>query len=207
MKSFYVCLTNLSIISSTSQKGHLNEMKKLPVIADGPRIFEIWKKTLIYWLSNDKNKVYLATPFLDKDILKEFLDIFLKGKASIGNFFVREECCEIYDEKTKVKSRLKFQEIWKEIIKTFSDEDKKILIEKVWPNMQVKKGINYFHAKFIGCVNTTTGVAEVLLTSANFNTTHFRPYTNGGKNHDSIGFHRMLKAEFEEKILNPISQL
>ena len=186
-------------------------MKKLPLVADGPNIFEICVQTLLFWLSSPHNEVFLVTPFLDEDILKEFLDIVKKKNATakIGKIFIREVCAEEWVHSEKKKRKVNFNEIEEKIKKEYRKIDEDLLnvfTEKVLPNIiKIKGETNYFHAKFIACVNKRK--AEVLLTSANFSKTHFSVWEDGRYNHESLGYHRMSKKKFIDNLLLPIEQL
>lgn len=187
-------------------------MEKLPLVAEGPIIFEIWQQTLLFWLSSRHNIIYLVTPFLDEYILKEFLYIVKKKNATakIGKIFIREKCAEEWDPEKEMKRKVTFNEIEEKIKKECRTHDKDLLAvftEKVLPNIfQIKT--NYFHAKFIACVNTKTDEAEVLLTSANFNETHFCEWKNGQCNRDSLGYHHGIsRDDFEENLISPIELL
>ena len=175
-------------------------MEYLPVVEAGPRVFKIWKSTLLFWLSSSQNEVYLVSPFLDEDILEEFLDIVLKKEetANIGFVFVREKCYK----------SLTFKKIWASTIGNYSTREKKVLgktvLSKVW---EVKTEISYFHAKFIGCVNTETREAEVLLTSANFTKDHFKKYSGGKQNNESLSYHKMETAEFRKRFIEPMKEI
>ena len=187
-------------------------MDNLPLFARGPKIFEIWKKTLLFWLSFRRHVVFLVTPFLDEDILKEFLDIVKTKRetAKLGWFFVREECHEtlVIENGKKTKKIVHFKEIWENSTRHYDKEDKKFFDEKVFPLfIAIKKETNYFHGKLIGCVNRKTDKAEVLQTSANFNEIHFRIWKNGKCNHDSLGYHRMSKKKFKKNLLRPMEKL
>lgn len=184
-------------------------MEKLPLIARGPEIFDIWKKTLLFWLSRPQNVIYLVTPFLDEDILGEFLDIVKTKKetANLGHFFVRETCHEIWVNNYG-KQKKNFTEVWNNITLNFNEEDKKFFNDVVLPRFtEIKRETNYIHAKFIGCENMETDEAEVLLTSANFNATHFREYRYGNCNHDSVGYHMISKEKFRKGLISPIINL
>ena len=87
----------------------------------------------------------------------------------------------------------------------FRGHDKQIIEEKVLVNIKaIEKEKMNFHVKFIGCVNTETANAEVLLTSANFTTQRFKAWKGTKTNHDSLSYHKMSKAEFEQKFIDPI---
>ena len=172
-------------------------MKKLPLVAKGPNIYDICRKTLLFWLSSRHNKVYLVSPFLDEYFLKQFLYIIKKNEATanIGKIFIREECADEWVRGFKKKRKVKFNEILDRLTKPWKD----FFSEKLSRDfIQIKGETNYFHCKFMACVNTKTSTAEVLLTSANFNETHFTIWDNGDCNHDSLGYHKMSKEKFEK---------
>ena len=175
-------------------------MEYLPVVESGPRVFKILKSTLLFWLSNSHNVVYLVSPFLDKDILKEFLEIVIKKDetAKIGFLLVREPCCK----------GLTLKKIWDSTIKKYNDGIKAFLTQTVFSKASgIKKETSYFHAKFIGCINTTTGVAEVLVTSANFTKQHLKKYSDGRQNNESLSYHKMKKAEFRKRFIEPMKEI
>ena len=66
---------------------------------------------------------------------------------------------------------------------------------------------NYFHAKFIGCINTEYEKAEVVLTSANFTSNHFGKFKSGGQNYDSISYHDMSAEDFKTRFIYPLTRL
>lgn len=177
-------------------------MGHLPVVENGPRVFRIWKNTLLFWLSSRENKVYLVSPFLDQDILKEFLDIVLRKRetANIEFFYVREKCQDDFT----------FQRIKDNTLGQYSSTDQNFLKETVFLKAHgITPKISYFHAKFIGCENTETGEAEVLLTSANFTKKHFKRYIDGVHtcNNESLSYHQMKKAEFHKKFIQPMKEI
>lgn len=209
-KSVWRLHKKISIIFSTSQwnqDDYQTEMNKLPLVAEGPKFFEIWEKTLLFWLTSSHNKVYLVTPFLDECILKEFLYIVKKKNATaqIGKIIIREECDEEYVRSINKKRKVKFSEI-EEKIKRECRDLFIVFTEKVLPNIVQKKAY-YFHTKYIACVNSKTSTAEVLLTSANFNKNHLKRWDDGRCNRDSIGYHRISKEEFQKNIFHPIDTL
>ncbi|XP_078339721.1 uncharacterized protein LOC144627240 [Crassostrea virginica] len=189
--------------SEWNEEEYQTEMEKLPLLAEGPKVFEIWQKTLLFWFSSRHNEVYLVTPFLDKNILEEFLDIVKKKEATarIGKIFIREKCDETYTV-WQGKIKLKFENISKNL----KNDD--LFAKKVSGKIvQIKEEINYFHEKFIACVNSKTSTAEVLLTSANFNTNHLTRWENGKCNHDSVAYHLISKEKFYKNFINPLTDL
>lgn len=185
------------------------ESFRLPAIVGGhTEVYETWKETLSFWLSSSNNKVYMATPFLHLEYLEEFLDIVWENKetANIGKIFVREEC----DNKTGMK----FHEMLNATIdkyKLFPEKQtlfcKEVLLKA--PDMTTRP--NYFHAKFIGCINTENEKAEVLLTSANFTGDHFDEFTyrnsdETGQNYESIAYHDMSAEEFMRNFIKPMTR-
>ena len=178
-------------------------MECLPAIEAGPRVFQIWKSTLLFWLSSSQNEIYLVSPFLDQHILKDFLDIVLKKKetANIGFVLVRKNC----------NYQQKFKDIWTRTIDEYEcEEDKKFLTQTVLSKaFGIDPKINYFHAKFIACVNTETREAEVLLTSANFTFQNFRRYMDGRHswNHDFLAYHKMKRAIFRKRFIQPMIEI
>ena len=135
---------NIFSTSQWNEKKYQTEMEKLPLVAEGPKIFEIWQHTLLFWLSSRHNIIYLVTPFLDECILKEFLYIVKKKNATakIGKIFIREKCAEEWDPEKKKKRKVTFNEIEEKIKKECRKRDKDLLdvfTEKVLPNIfQIK---------------------------------------------------------------------
>lgn len=178
------------------------ESYRLPAIVGGhTEVYETWKKTLSFWLSSGNNEVYMASPFLEQDYLKNILDIVCKRKttAKIGKIFVRENCDK--------ESKKKFHVMLEESITTYNAEEQKFLREEVLLKAPMTTGPNYFHAKFIGCINTENEKAEVLLTSANFTSNHFSRYRKGGQNYESISYHDMSAEDFKTRFIDPLTML
>lgn len=158
---------------------------KVPVILPGKQIYPLWTKLLERWLSNSALEVYLASPFIDIKRLKNICEIAIKNPtANIKAFYVRDDD-NPNDIAKQVEKNLKGYE--------------GVINEKVFKKLRIanteKK--QYFHAKFIGCTDGTD--AWVLLTSANFKYSHF-DYDNP----DWVVYNKMTKAEFDERVIDPI---
>ena len=186
------------------------ESLRLPAIVGGhTEVYETWKNTLSFWLSSGNNKVYMATPFFHLVYLEEFLNIVWEKRrtANIGEIFVREEC-------NKKRGR-KFHEMLNTTINKYDlfPEKQTLFLREVLlkaPEMTTKP--NYFHAKFIGCINTENEKAEVLLTSANFTGDHLDKFTykytrETGQNYESISYHDMSAYDFMRRFIEPLSNL
>ena len=185
------------------------ENRRLPAIVGGhTEVHEMWIQTLLFWLSSSNNEVYIATPFFDLKYLREFLDIVWERRstANIGRIFVRENCD---------RNGRQFHEMLNTTIENYrsNPEKQSLLRDKVQPKVpEMTTSPNYFHAKFIGCVNKENEKAEVLLTSANFTGDHFDEFTNEntnvtGQNYESIAYHDMSADDFMRKFIQPLSNL
>ena len=177
------------------------ESVRLPAIVGGHTgVFKIWKETLSFWLSSNNNEVYIASPFLEQAYLKVFLDIVSRRKttAKIGKIFIRENC----DKKSE------FHKMLKETIEDYTPEEQMFLRENVFFKApMITTDTNYFHAKFIGCINTENKKAEVLLTSANFTSNHFGPFRRARQNYESISYHDMSAKDFIKRFIQPLTSL
>ena len=177
------------------------ESFRLPAIVSGHNVvYETWKQTLFFWLSSDNNEVYMATPFFDLDRLQEFLDIvwIQRRTAKIGKIFVREECTK----------GTEFHKMLEEAIKEYDAEKQELLRKEVLLKAPVMTtDPKYFHAKFIGCINTENEKAEVLLTSANCTSHHFSKFFTGGENYESISYHDMSAENFKTRIIYNLIKL
>lgn len=176
---------------------------RLPKIAGGyTEVHEIWSQTLSFWLSSGNNEIYMATPFFDERYLGEFLDIVRTRRrtANIRKIFVRERSANNRD--------YTFHGELERIINRYNDDEQNFLRENVLsnaPEMATHHG--YFHAKFIGCVNTETQKAEVLLTSANFNSQSFTDFGDNVQNFETIVYHDMSANEFNTRLIQPLIRL
>lgn len=178
-------LRNVSVKSNEQTLDDQLTGLKVPVILPGKQIYSLWTKLLEKWLSNSALEVYLASPFIDLKRLINICDIVIKHPtANIKAFYVRD------DDKP--------HDIAKKVVEKLRDHEKDIN-EKVFEKLRIantqKK--QYFHAKFIGCADKTD--AWVLLTSANFKYSHF-DYDNP----DWVVYHKMTKAEFDKRVIDPI---
>lgn len=162
----------------------LNDLK-VPKILPGKKIYLLWKKLLERWLSNSASEVYLASPFIDFKRLNHICKIVIENPtANIKAFYVRDDD-NPHDIAKQVKKNLRGRE--------------GVINEKVFEKLRIANTTKkqYFHAKFIGCTDKTD--AWVLLTSANFKYSNF-DYDNP----DWVVYHKMTKAEFHERVIDPI---
>ena len=179
------------------------ESFRLPAIVGGhTEVYETWKETLSFWLSSGNNEVYMATPFFGLEYLQEFLSIVCEKRktANIGKIFIRKNCDK--------DSEKEFHVMLLETIKKCRSEERMFLLQNVFfkaPPMTTKG--DYFHAKFIGCINTENEKAEVLLTSANFTSYHFSEFSNERQNYESISYHDMSAEDFKTRFIHPLTRL
>ena len=175
----------------------------MPKIAGGfTEIYQMWCQTLFFWLSSGNNEVYLATPFFDYTYLNKFLYIVLQRSrtANIRKIFVRETSAN--------NPGYEFHRELERILPGYPTRDQNFLRENVLsnaPEMATHHG--YFHAKFIGCVNIETEKAEVLLTSANFNSQSFSDFGDNVQNFETIVYHDMSANEFNTRLIQPLIRL
>lgn len=162
----------------------LNDLK-VPKILPGKNIYFLWKKLLERWLSNSASEVYLASPFIDCQRLLDICSIVIKSpKANIKAFYVRDD-----DKPDNIITQ----------IEKMPRGDKKVIDKYVFKTLRIaeKAKKQFFHAKFIGCTNGSD--AWALLTSANFKHGHFEK-----DQLDWVVYHKMTKAEFHERVIDPI---
>ncbi|OWF34479.1 hypothetical protein KP79_PYT03474 [Mizuhopecten yessoensis] len=157
-------------------------------VLDGPTVvYTLWKDLLDFWFSNQDNKVYLVTPFLDEDRLLEIFKSVLEHKSTayLEAFYVRKKCC---DGITK-------EVLFKKAEEKLTSKEKDLIKEK---GIKLTETPKRFHAKFMACVNN--GDAEVLVTSANFQASHFE-----WNNLETVIFLTMTETEFKDRYLNAIA--
>ncbi|OWF42190.1 uncharacterized protein LOC110461445 [Mizuhopecten yessoensis] len=157
-------------------------------VLDGPTVvYPLWKSLLDCWFSNQTNKVYLATPFLDTVRLSDVCHLVLKHKltANLEAFYVRQNCdhkLQISDVKRNTQNRLE-------------PKDQVFIEYKVYN--RIVYPLKKFHTKFLACVSK--GQAQVVVTSANFHADHFH-----FPNLESVQFLTMTEAEFIHRYLRTI---
>lgn len=128
----------------------------------------------------------MASPFIDFKRLNKICEIVIKNPtANIKAFYVRDD-----DNPENIARQVEKNLVGHE----------GVINEKVFNKLRIantKKKHQYFHAKFIGFTDKTD--AWVLLTSANFKYSNF-DYDNP----DWVVYHKMTKAEFHKRVIDPI---
>lgn len=157
-------------------------------VLDGPTVvYPLWKDLLDHWFSNQANKVYIATPFLDTVRLMDICQSVLQHKltANLEALYVRKNC----------DHKLQISDLRRNVQNQLEPKDQVFIEYKVYS--RIVYPLKRFHAKFMACVNN--GQAQVMATSANFHADHFH-YPNL----DSVLFLTMSEAEFTHRYLRTI---
>ena len=167
----------------------LNKLRTCCVRDGSTYIYKLWQSILYYWFSDPDCRVYLVTPFLDSHRLADICHIILQHKltANLDAVYVRQQC----DRERKI------HEVKRDTVKQFKDAKDQMFIEhKIFSNIIYP--MKRFHAKFMACVKA--GVAQVLVTSANFHADHFEH-----SNMETVHFQTMSEARLINKFLGPIN--
>lgn len=157
-------------------------------VQHGPEyIYILWKCLLEQWFKDATNRVYIVTPQLDVDRLKDICQLVLKNRltANLEALYVHQKCDlveNIGDVKRSVQT-------------SFPSKDQVFIEYKIYSNIVYP--LAPFQCKFIACINN--GKVKVLQTSANFHADHFVK-----DNVDTVSFHQMTKDEFHQRFLKPI---
>ncbi|XP_033735719.1 uncharacterized protein LOC117324153 isoform X2 [Pecten maximus] len=174
-------------LDNLEEEGLSSQLEKLKqgCVLDGPTvIYPLWKDLLNHWFSNQANKVYIATPFIDTARLLDICQLVLKHKltANLEAFYVRLNC----------DHKLQISDIRRNAQNQLEPKDQVFIEYKVYNRFVYP--LKRFHAKFLACVNN--GQAQVMVTSASFHADHFH-----SPNLESVLFLTMSEAEFTHRYL------
>lgn len=176
-----------------------------PVLAEGPDIYKLWKGLFRRFLdtNNCRCTVYVVTPYVDSEIMKDIYKIVLDAESSTKILmFVRIRCNTYGNEdinavKENAKKKLGLVESKRDVI-----------IDKVDKNIRIPP--HTFHAKFLGLLdarNETNSGAKVLVTSANCTVWHYKSFPKDGLcNLDSVAYNEMSVGNFEKHFVRPLQR-
>ena len=163
---------------------------RTPCIKSGcSYIYKIWKALLSHWFKLEGSKIYIASPFLDNGRINDIIKFALhpSSKGMLEKFIVRKKNDKNDLEVEKYRAELLSPEL-----KTRYPE----IMERVYSKMEQPP--QTFHCKFIAVIKSN-GVAEMLVTSANFQASHFEC-----ENMESIFYSTMSGTDFMAKFINPL---
>ncbi|CAG2209035.1 unnamed protein product [Mytilus edulis] len=157
-------------------------------VQHGPEyIYILWKSLLEQWFKDADNRVYIVTPQLDVDRLKDVVQLVLDQRltANLEALYVHQKC-DLIQNIGDVKATVQ---------KQYPSKDQVFIEYKIYSNIIYP--LAEFQCKFIACIKK--GKVTVLQTSANFHADHFVK-----ESVDTVSFHRMSKDEFHQRFLKPI---
>ncbi|CAH1792591.1 unnamed protein product [Owenia fusiformis] len=184
---------NSELMSRESVHRQLESLNQVGGIKDGPTyIYKLWKSLLDMWISTEGNKVYIVSPFMDADRLADVAEICMNNAWTANNLtaiYARRIC-----DGERTISDLK-----RDVLTYYNQDEKKKLFVEYKVFSKIIYPVKTFHAKFIA--TTKDGMADVLVTSANFHGSHFVR-----SNMETVFFVRMTEQEFLENYINPIKE-
>ncbi len=158
-------------------------------------MYKAWRSLLRRWFETDATQIYVATPRLDAQRLRDVVDCFIGGK-------LRDNLAGIFLQHRRDGGKT-VGEMKKSVVDSHKDNTGlQIAIEhyiyrKIF---QLKEG--EIEARFIAGVSEVTGMAEVLVTCADFTGSSFR-----AGNAVSAQFLTMAAVTFERNYLAAIESL
>jgi len=181
---------NIKPVKNDALDYKLKEISRTFSVKDGiSYVYPLWKELLDRWFSNKKREVYIVSPFLDPERLRDVCQLMLKNQAdNLALFYVRNKChwkkCLPFVEDAVLNA-------------PFGKVNAKFIKASVFA--KIKTPQTHFHAKFIASVTGDT--AEVLITTANFHCCHFE-----NDRCDTVFYQKMSKQNFMDNMLAPIER-
>lgn len=157
-------------------------------VQHGPEyIYILWKCLLEQWFKDPANRVYIVTPQLDIDRLKDICQLVLKYRltANLEALYVHHKCDLVQN----------IGDVKRSVQMSFPTKDQVFIEYKIYSNIVYP--LTPFQCKFIACIKEAQ--VHVLQTTANFHGDHFVK-----DNVDTVSFHQMSKDEFHQRFLKPI---
>ena len=152
-------------------------------------VYKTWKSLLRKWFQTNGTDIYIVTPCIDEQRLKDIVDCFVHGQCQDN---LRACYVPRYCDGSKTVSDLK-----RSVIRSCKETRSHVVIEHyIYRNILLPMN-KEFEGKFIAGVNN--GMAEVLTTSAGFSDKHFRH-----KNLQTAQYITMSESSFKEKYMSVV---
>ena len=152
-------------------------------------VYKTWKSLLRKWFQTENTDIYIVTPCIDEQRLKDIVDCFVNGhfRGTLRAFYVPRYC----DGANSVS------DLKRSVVESYKETKLHAVIEHyIYRNILLPVN-KEFQGKFIAGVRN--GMAEVLIISAGFNGINFRHKTL-----QTAQFITMPESTFKEKYLSVV---